>query len=52
MGQCDERHLRTALLVAFLLLVTRNSRDIARMELKFPELRVVSPEDFLKEIES
>jgi predicted nucleic acid-binding protein len=33
-------------------IVTRNLRDIARMELKFPELRVVSPEDFLKEIAS
>ena len=30
--------------------VTRNLRDVARMELKFPELRVVSPEDFLKEM--
>lgn len=32
--------------------VTRNLRDVARMELKFPELRVVSPEDFLKEMTS
>lgn len=31
-------------------IVTRNLRDVARMELKFPELRIVSPEDFLKEI--
>ncbi len=31
-------------------IVTRNLRDVARMELKFPELRVLSPEDFLKEI--
>ena len=31
--------------------VTRNLRDVARMELRFPELRVLSPEDFLKEIE-
>ena len=30
--------------------VTRNLRDVARMELKFPELRIVSPEDFLKEM--
>ena len=30
--------------------VTRNLRDVARMELKFPGLRVVSPEDFLKEM--
>lgn len=33
-------------------IVTRNLRDVARMELKFPRLRIVSPEDFLKEIES
>ena len=33
-------------------IVTRNLRDVARMELNFPELRVVSPEDFLKEIAS
>ncbi len=33
-------------------IVTRNLRDVARMELKFPELRIVSPEDFLKEIAS
>jgi putative PIN family toxin of toxin-antitoxin system len=33
-------------------IVSRNLRDVARMELKFPELRVVSPEDFLKEIAS
>ena len=30
--------------------VTRNLRDVARMELRFPELRVMSPEDFLKEM--
>ncbi len=33
-------------------IVTRNLRDVARMELKFPDLRVLSPEDFLKEIAS
>lgn len=31
-------------------IVTRNLRDVARMELRFPGLRVVPPEDFLKEI--
>ena len=30
--------------------VTRNLRDVARMELKFPGLRVVGPEDLLKEM--
>ena len=29
--------------------VTRNLRDVRAMELRFPELRLVSPEDFLKE---
>lgn len=33
-------------------IVTRNLRDVARMELKFPALRIVSPEGFLKEIAS
>ena len=33
-------------------IVTRNLRDVARMELKFSELRIVGPEDFLKEIAS
>lgn len=33
-------------------IVTRNLRDVARMELRFPELRIAGPEDFLKEIES
>ncbi|MDD5057479.1 MAG: putative toxin-antitoxin system toxin component, PIN family [Sideroxydans sp.] len=32
------------------LIVTRNLRDVQRGELKFPPLRVISPEDFLKEI--
>ena len=31
-------------------IVTRNLRDVGRMELKFPELRVLGPEDFLKEL--
>jgi len=31
-------------------IVTRNLRDVARMELRFPHLRVLSPEDFLKEV--
>ncbi len=34
------------------LIVTRNLRDIARMELKFPDLHVVSPEAFLEEVTS
>lgn len=31
-------------------IVTRNLRDVSRMELRFPGLRVVGPEEFLKEI--
>lgn len=31
-------------------IVTRNLRDFRNMELHFPPLRVVTPEDFLKEI--
>jgi predicted nucleic acid-binding protein len=30
-------------------IVTRNVRHVARMDLKFPHLAVVSPEQFLKE---
>ena len=32
------------------LIVTRNLRDIQRGELQFPQLRIISPEEFLKEI--
>jgi len=32
------------------LIVTRNLRDVQRGELNFPHLRMISPEDFLKEI--
>ena len=32
------------------LIVTRNLRDIERGELFFPQLRIISPEAFLKEI--
>lgn len=32
------------------VVVTRNLRDLARMELRFPHLRVLSPEVFLQEI--
>jgi putative PIN family toxin of toxin-antitoxin system len=31
-------------------IVTRNLRDLKRMELRFPPLKIVSPEEFLKEI--
>lgn len=32
------------------MIVTRNVRDVARMELSFPRLRVSTPEDFLLEL--
>lgn len=32
-------------------IITRNLRDLSRMELRFPELRVLSPEGFLKEFQ-
>jgi putative PIN family toxin of toxin-antitoxin system len=32
-------------------LVTRDLRDLACMELRFPELRICSPDDFLRELE-
>jgi predicted nucleic acid-binding protein len=31
-------------------IVTRNLRDLSRMELRFPKLRLLTPEDFLREI--
>ena len=33
-------------------IVTRNVRDLRGMELKFPELVAVTPEQFLKEVKS
>ena len=32
-------------------IVTRNLRDLTRGELSFPQLRMLGPEDFLKEID-
>ena len=31
-------------------IVTRNLRDLSRMELRFPTLRLLTPEDFLRDI--
>lgn len=33
-------------------IVTLNLRNLQRMELRFPQLKVVSPEDFLKEFQA
>ena len=33
-------------------IVTRNLRDLRRLELKFPRLVAVTPEQFLKEVKT
>jgi uncharacterized protein len=33
-------------------IVTRNLRDLARMELRFPDLRLITPENFLRGLSS
>ena len=50
--EADNHLVELAVAGGACFIVTRNLCDVARMELKFPELRVVSPEDFLKEIAS
>lgn len=50
--EADNHLVELAVAGSAQFIVTRNLRDVARMEIKFPELRVVSPEDFLKEIAS
>lgn len=32
-------------------LIYSHLRDLQRMELRFPQLKIVSPEDFLKELQ-
>lgn len=48
--EADKHLVELAVAGGARFIVTRNLRDVARMELKFPELRIVSPEHFLKEI--
>lgn len=50
--EADSHLLELAVAGSARFVVTRNLRDVARMELRFPELRVMSPEDFLKEMTS
>ena len=50
--EADNHLVELAVAGSARFIVTRNLRDVARMELKFPELRIVGPEDFLKEISS
>jgi len=52
LDEADNHLVELAVAGGARFIVTRNLRDVARMELTFPELRVVSPEDFLKEIAS
>lgn len=48
--EADNHLVELAVAGAARVIVTRNLRDLTRMELRFPELRVLGPEDFLKEI--
>ncbi len=48
--EADNHLVELAIAGSARYIVTRNLRDVARMELHFPELRVLPPEDFLKEI--
>jgi len=48
--EADNHLVELAVAGGAAFIVTRNLRDVARMELKFPDLRVLGPEDFLKEI--
>jgi len=48
--EADNHLIELAIAGGAELIVTRNLRDVQRGELQFPSLRIVSPEDFLKEI--
>ncbi|HLF98135.1 MAG TPA: putative toxin-antitoxin system toxin component, PIN family [Methylococcaceae bacterium] len=48
--EADNHLVELAVAGGAAFIVTRNLRDLDRMELKFPGLRVVSPEAFLEEI--
>ena len=48
--EADNHLVELAVAAGAQYIVTRNLRDVGRMELKFPELRIVGPEDFLKEL--
>jgi predicted nucleic acid-binding protein len=47
--EADNHWVELAVAGAARAIVTRNRRDVARMELKFPSLSVISPEAFLQE---
>lgn len=48
--EADNHLIELAVAGSAELIVTRNLRDIERGELFFPQLRIISPEAFLKEI--
>ena len=48
--ECDNHLVELAVAGGAEFIVTRNLRDLQRMELRFPQLKVVSPENFLKEL--
>lgn len=48
--EADNHLVELAVAGAAKCIVTRNLRDLLVMELRFPALRVMSPEDFLKEL--
>lgn len=50
--EADSHLVELAVAGSARFVVTRNLRDVARMELRFSGLRVMSPEDFLKEMAS
>jgi len=49
-GEGDNHLVELAVAGAASCIVTRNLRDFREMELRFPNLRVLSPEDQLKEL--
>lgn len=46
--EADNHLIELAVAASAQAIVTRNLRDLSRGELKFPSLRVVSPEDCLE----
>lgn len=50
--ESDNHLVELAVAGGAVFIVTRNLRDVNRMELKFPNLRVLRPEAFLQEIAS
>jgi len=49
-GETDNHLIELAVAGGAEFLVTRNLRDLTFGEMKFPTLRTLSPEDFLKEL--